>query len=73
MLVTHTYWLKEAHKALGFKGTFETSARAGAKSTDINCFAFPLRNGAWVVRRYGNGTAEAPTWARTARATCGAS
>ena len=25
MLVTHTYWLREAHKALGFKGTFETS------------------------------------------------
>ena len=64
MLVTHTYWLREAHKALGLKGTFETLSTGRTQSTDINCFAFPLRNGAWVVRRYGNGTAEAPTWSK---------
>lgn len=27
-----------------------------------NCFCFPIRNGAWTVRRHTPGTAEAPTW-----------
>ncbi len=64
MLVTHTYWLKEAHKALGLKGPFETVAAGRNKTIDINCFAYALPNGAWVVRRYGNGTAEAGTWCK---------
>jgi hypothetical protein len=61
-LVTHTYWLKEAHKALGLRGRFETVSTGRNKDTDINCFAFPLRRGAWVVRRYTQGVAEAATW-----------
>ena len=62
MLVTHTACLKKAHAALGLKGPFETVS-TGRDAKDINCFCFPLRNGAWVVRRYGN-AAEAATWAR---------
>jgi hypothetical protein len=62
MLQTHTASLKKAHKALGLKGPFETVS-TGRDSQDINCFAFALRNGAWVVRRYGN-AAEAATWTR---------
>lgn len=27
-----------------------------------NCFAFPLRNGAWVLRRYSKGCSEDPSW-----------
>jgi hypothetical protein len=64
MLVTHTYWLKEAHKALKLKGPFETVSTGRNRMTDINVYAYPLRNGAWVVRRYGTGVAEAPTWHR---------
>ena len=64
MLVTHTYWLKEAHKALGLKGPFETVSTGRNKTTDINCYAHPLRNGAWVVRRYTPGVAEAATWGK---------
>jgi hypothetical protein len=62
MLVTHTYWLKEAHKALRLRGPFETISTGRNKSTDVNCFMFALRDGAWVVRRYTPGVAEAPTW-----------
>lgn len=62
MLVTHTYWLKEAHKALGLKGPFETVSTGRNKTHDINCFAYALRNGAWVVRRFTLGVAEAATW-----------
>jgi hypothetical protein len=27
-----------------------------------NCYAFPLRDGAWVVRRYSPGCGESPSW-----------
>jgi hypothetical protein len=64
MLVTHTYWLKEAHKALKLRGPFETVSTGRNKTTDFNAYVFPLRNGAWVVRRYGKGVAEATTWHR---------
>jgi hypothetical protein len=64
MLVTHTYWLKQAQKALGLRGPFETVSTGRNKTTDINCFAFPLRGGAWVVRRYTTGVAEAATWGK---------
>lgn len=60
-LSTHTASLKKAHAALGLKGPFETVS-TGRDPQDINCFCFPLRNGAWVVRRHGNGTAESGTW-----------
>jgi hypothetical protein len=32
--------------------------------TDINAFLYALPNGAWVVRRYTPGVAEAATWAK---------
>jgi len=60
MLVTHTLGLLQAHKELNLKGIFETNS----EGTDIthNCFCYPMRGGAWVVRRYTQGTAEAQTW-----------
>lgn len=64
MLVSHTAGLKDAHTALGMKGMFETIA-TGKDRGDHNCFLFPLRGGAWSVRRYGIGTAESSekaTW-----------
>lgn len=62
MLVCHTYNLKQAHEALGFKGIFYTSATGADCPNDQNCFAFPMRNGAWVVRRHGLYTDEHPAW-----------
>lgn len=61
MLITHTAKLKEAHKTLDFEGVFETVA-TGKEDGDINCFCFPLPEGAWVVRRYGQKCKEASTW-----------
>jgi hypothetical protein len=66
MLVTHTIFLKEAHEALRLKGNFETVATGKDKGSDINCFCFPLRRGAWAVRRYSLGVSEASTWAQDA-------
>lgn len=62
MLVTHTIHLKEAHIKLGMKGEFDTLATGSERGIDHNCFAFPLMGGAWGVRRYTIGTAEAKTW-----------
>lgn len=62
MLVTHTYWLKQAHEELGLKGHFETMATGKEKGCDHNCFAFPLRNGAWAIRRYSRGVKEHDSW-----------
>lgn len=62
MLVTHTFWLKQAHEALGLRGIFMTISEGTEKGTDYNCFAFPLRKGAWVVRRYSPGCSEADSW-----------
>ena len=61
MLVTHTHWLRRAHQELGFKGYFNTNTDA----TDLdeqNCFAFPLRNGVWSIRRYSQGIKEHDSW-----------
>ncbi len=62
MLITHTYHLKEAHAALGLRGRFETVSTGTERGVDHNCFAFPLRNGSWGIRRYSPGTKEADTW-----------
>jgi hypothetical protein len=62
MLVTHTYHLHEAHSALGMRGKFETSAGGTEAPNDHNCFCFPLRKGAWAVRRYTPGVAESAQW-----------
>lgn len=62
MLVCHTYNLKQAHEELDFRGVFETIAEGSENGADHNCFAFPLRGGAWTIRRYSRGVAEAATW-----------
>lgn len=62
MLITHTYYLSEAHKHLKMKGEFHTLSSGKDAGADINCFMFPTRNGSWAVRRYGNGTQEHPSW-----------
>lgn len=59
MLVCHTQDLAKAHKELGLKGIFRT---ASSGSSEINCFAYPMRKGAWSVRRYTQGVGEADTW-----------
>ena len=62
MLVTHTIHLKEAHETLQMRGMFDTISSGKDKGADINCFAFPLRNGAWSIRRYTKGVAEHSSW-----------
>lgn len=64
MMITHTYHLKEAFddKSLGIKGEFQTVSSGREAGFDINCFMFPMKGGAWAVRRYGQGTHESKTW-----------
>jgi hypothetical protein len=59
MLITHTEALKKVHKSLNLKGKFETSS---SYSSDKNCFAFPIKNGAFSIRRFTKGTAEHASW-----------
>jgi hypothetical protein len=66
MLVCHTADLKRAHQELACKGVFYTNATGKEAGRDQNCFAFPLRNGAWTVRRHGQNTLEHPSWQRDA-------
>ena len=67
LLQTHTIALAklmepELKAELGLKGFFSTGSRG---STDVNCFAFPLPDGAWKVYRFGNAVRETDTWERT--------
>ena len=62
MLVTHTIHLKEAHSALGLKGSFDTISTGEDRGADHNCFLYPRSGGAWSVRRFTQGTAEHPSW-----------
>ena len=62
MLVTHTIYLKDAHKDLGMRGFFETTAVGTERGADHNCFLFPMRRGAWAVRRFSPGTQEHDSW-----------
>lgn len=63
MLVTHTHYLELAHKALKMKGEFHTTSTGREAGADINCFAFPTRDGSWAIRRYGGfGTGEHASW-----------
>lgn len=66
MLVTHTAALLKAHKQLKLKGIFYTSSEGKGGSADKNCFMFPVRDGAWVVRRFGLNAKEHPAWQRDA-------
>ncbi len=67
MLVTHTADLKDAHTQLSLKGIFETQAKGTESGHDHNCFAFPIRNGGWAIRRYSMGAVEAPSWDQDGR------
>jgi hypothetical protein len=60
-LVTHTYALKLAHQNLDCRGVYETLSK-GNDLQEQNCFGHPLRNGAWVIRRFTPGASEAETW-----------
>lgn len=64
MLVTHTIHLKEAHDALQLKGYFATNSIGKEKGQDQNCFAFPMRKGAWGIRRYTPGVQEHASWSQ---------
>lgn len=61
MLVTHTYHLKQAHEELSLKGYYETDSK-GSNTNEQNCFAFPIRGGAWTIRRYTPGVQEHSSW-----------
>ncbi len=61
MLITHTCALKDAHFALQLRGFFDTISD-GKNLNEQNCFAFPLRKGAWAVRRYTPGVQEHESW-----------
>jgi hypothetical protein len=62
MIVTHTYFLAKAFDELGMKGVFKTISAGTEAPNDQNCFAYPMRKGSWVVRRYSKGVAEADSW-----------
>lgn len=59
MLVTHTAHLRQMHRDLDLIGFFDTIT---THSSPQNCFLFPMRNGAWAVRRYSIGVNEHPSW-----------
>lgn len=61
MLITHTFILQEAHRALGMRGFFKTVS-TGSEVNDRNCFCFPLIKGGWAVRRYTIGVTEDKSW-----------
>lgn len=67
MLVTHTKVLERAHKQLGLKGIFYTNATGKDLPNDKNCFLFPIRGGAWVVRRFGLNAKEHASWSADAK------
>lgn len=64
MLVAHTYELGLAHEALKLKGDFRTLATGSERGIDINCFAYPIKDGGWVVRRFTPGVQEESTWSQ---------
>jgi hypothetical protein len=62
MLVCHTADLKEAHEQLSLRGIFETVSSGKDKGADQNCFAFPLSDSSWVIRRHTPGISEHDSW-----------
>ena len=59
MLVCHTLDLLLCHRELELKGIFSTNSSG---STAQNCYAFPLPNGVWVVRRHSFNVNEHVSW-----------
>jgi hypothetical protein len=64
MLVTHTLALKQAHDKFGYRGVYDTISTG--KDATHNCFCYPMRDGAWVVRRYTRGVGEHASWSQDA-------
>lgn len=64
LLGTHTIHLKEAHRELCLKGKYDTVSTGVERGHDYNCYAFPLRDGAWTIRRYSQGTKEHESWSQ---------
>ena len=62
MMVCHTYDLLKAHESLGMRGIYTTNSTGARQGVDQNAYGFPLRNGAWVIRRHIQGVAETNTW-----------
>lgn len=63
MLVCHTLDLQAAHTKLGMRGIFKTKSSG---SSTQNCFCFPMRKGAWSIRRHSQGVQEADSWEKDA-------
>lgn len=61
VLVTHTKILEEAHESLSMRGIFKTNS-PGTNTEEQNVFLHPIRNGAWVARRFTMGVSEDSTW-----------
>lgn len=61
LLQTHTCLLRQVHAEMKLKGVFETSSK-GTRTSEPNCFCFPMPNGAWKVVRFGQGTSEHRSW-----------
>jgi hypothetical protein len=59
MLRAHTVEWAALHKHLNLRGVFATNS-PGRNTSHPNSFAFPLRDGAWIV--YAWAGSEAPTW-----------
>lgn len=59
MLVCHTFDLKRCHEDLKLLGYFETGSSG---SSSQNAFAFPSKEGSWVIRRFTKGVKEHPIW-----------
>jgi hypothetical protein len=67
MLVTHTYTLKLAHKALNLRGSYDTLALGTEHGSDHNCYLFPMPRGAWRARRFTKGCTEHSFWTQDGR------
>ena len=61
MLVCHTKDLEDAYTDLNMQGIFKTNS-IGSDRNEQNAFAFPMRKGAWNVRRYTRGIQEDMSW-----------
>lgn len=62
ILVTHTFSLKQAALELKYVGDFDTVASGSEGGNDHNCFAHPLPNGGWIVRRFTQRCPETSNW-----------
>ncbi len=63
LLCTHTSLLQRASDELGYRGYFRTNSDA-SNLQEQNCFAFPMRSGAWSVRRFTPGVSEDVSWSQ---------